>query len=112
MRFMIGYQMLPDDALLDLVLERREAVSEVYFAWPGFASGRGSSGRGDSLLTNELQNKLLSDLQRLSRGGIACNLLLNGHCYGRESLARVFYEKIGGGVDYLRTHIILSSITT
>lgn len=32
MRFMIGYQMLPDDALLDLVLERREAVSEVYFA--------------------------------------------------------------------------------
>ena len=112
MRFMIGYQMLPDDALLDLVLERREAVSEVYFAWPGFASGRGSSGRGDSLLTNELQNKLLSDLQRLSRGGIACNLLLNGHCYGRESLARVFYEKIGGVVDYLRTHIILSSITT
>lgn len=41
MRFMIGYQMLPDDALLDLVLERREAVSEVYFAWPGFASRPG-----------------------------------------------------------------------
>lgn len=112
MRFMIGYQMLPDDALLDLVLARREKVAEIYFAWPGLASGRGSAGRGDSLLTSELQNKLIADLQRLSRGGIACNLLLNGHCYGRESLARTFFEEIGGVIDFLHAKIFLSSITT
>ena len=101
MRFMIGYQMTADNRFLSLMLRNKEKIGEVYFAWPDIPSGRGTmkSGKSDSLYA--IQEKLLSDLKLLSDAGIALNLLLNGHCYGRYSQARCFFEKIGDTVDFL-----------
>ena len=112
MRFMIGYQMTADNRFLSLMLRNKEKIGEVYFAWPDIPSGRGTmkSGKSDSLYA--IQEKLLSDLKLLSDAGIALNLLLNGHCYGRYSQARCFCEKIGDTVDFLASGFLLTSITT
>lgn len=112
MRFMIGYQMTGDDRFLDLLLRNREKIGEVYFAWPDIPSGRGTMKSGNSLNLCEIQKKLLSDLKLLSDAGIALNLLLNGHCYGRYSQARCFFEKIGNTIDFLASDFLLTSITT
>ena len=112
MRFMIGYPMHPGEDFLPFLLKHGESIHDVYFSWPGTASGRGSAGEDNPLLENEMQNRLLDTLRTLRKAGITCALLLNGNCYGRESLARVFFEKIGSLIDFLKTEMLLSSITT
>ena len=112
MRFMAGYPVQTGENFIPFILKHKNRIQEVYFSWPGITSGRGSAGYGNPLMENEMQNTLLTGLSRLRSEGVASCLLLNGHCYGRESLARVFFEKIGNLIDFLKTETVLSSITT
>lgn len=111
MKYSVGYR-LADASFLDEVIACREHISEVYFAWGDFASGRGSTLRAEGLTSWEAQAAQCADLQRLSDAGIALNLLLNATCYGRDSQSRAFFEKIGDAVDYIRSHYGLASVTT
>ena len=51
MKFLIGYQNRADRSLIDAVRKHRGRISEVYFPWWDFTSGRGrvkaSGGRGN-----------------------------------------------------------------
>ena len=93
MRFMAGYPVQTGENFIPFILKHKNRIQEVYFSWPGITSGRGSAGYGNPLMENEMQNTLLTGLSRLRSEGVASCLLLNGHCYGRESLARVFLRK-------------------
>ncbi len=106
MRFSVGYR--ADPVFREAVLSHPGVVTEVYFAWPGIASGR--TGQGGSAVGREAS--LLSDLRVYASRGLSLNLLLNGNCYGRQSLSRSFHSQVGEVLEYLRAEVGVSSVTT
>lgn len=113
MKFSIGYQLRKDDLFITAVLENARQLSEVYFALPQFANGRGTAWCKAAFCTAaEQQNKQLSDLDRLKNAGLKTNLLLNGNCYGEKTLAADFYDDIGNAVQLLQTTLGLNAVTT
>ena len=112
MKYMIGYGIQSAERFIDEIINHKDRISEVYFSWGDFPNGR-SNALGNSELTYiSAMEKQMSDLRRMSENGLKFNLLLNGNCYGRQSLSRAFFEKIGETTDYILTSYGLSSITT
>ncbi len=112
MKFMPGYQIMPDDAFVDEIIKNKEHIHEVYFAWGDIANGRNNQLVKMGFMPHEAQNKQIADLNRLSKNGIKLNLLLNGNCYGKDSQSRAFFNKIGDTMDYIQSEFGLNSITT
>ncbi len=111
MQFSIGYQMREDDMFLSEIISAKENIYEVYFSWGDFQSGR-TRITDLTLSPKDATKKQEQDLLVLNEAGLSFNLLLNGNCYGGESLARSFYEKIGDTVWMLMDNIRLASVTT
>ena len=111
MKFTVGLQ-YTNDAFLDCILEAREHISEVYFAWGDFPNGRSNQLQNTNFTPWELQNRQMEVLQKLSQNGIGLNLLFNANCYGAESQSRAFFNKIGQTVDYISSAYGLKSVTT
>ena len=84
----------------------------MYFSWGSFPNGRAPDTACGTLTEWEAYKKMTDDLCRLNGEGLKFNLLFNGNCYGRESLAQSFYNKIGDTVDYILNSFNLSSVTT
>ena len=108
MKFSVGYQLKEDFSLIDTILENKENISEVYFSFGDFPNGRSNLTQNGFLYENV--NKQIEDLSRLEN--MPLNLLLNGNCYGKNALARSFYNKIGDTVDYLLNKFNLQCVTT
>jgi len=104
MRFHIGYQ--NEQQFKKFILDHSDQLSELYFPWETFTTGRGVSN------SRELQEKMESDLAEFSRAGIDLCLLLNGNCYGSASLSRSFFQRLGDTVDHIREKFNLRSVTT
>jgi len=111
MKFNVGYQLTEDDRLVDKIIACRDSVYEVYFSFGDFPNGRNNQLRSEIFSPYEAQEKQLSDLVRLSSAGLRFNLLFNGNCYGKDSLSRAFFGKIGDTTDYLSSKIGLNSVT-
>lgn len=111
MKFTVGLQ-YTNDAFLDCILEAREHISEVYFAWGDFPNGRSNQLQNAHFTPWELQNRQMEVLQKLSQNGIGLNLLFNANCYGAESQSRAFFNKIGQTVDFISSAYGLKSVTT
>ena len=112
MNLIVGYQTQPDDRLVKAIVAHRDAVGEVYFAWPGIANGRNTVALREGMTEWEQLERQIADLEALSAAGLRFNLLLNGNCYGRASLSRAFYTKIGDLTDWIEARFGLASITT
>lgn len=112
MKFFVGYQIRQDRRFLDSILACKESISEVYFSWPGIANGRSTVNEKYGISAWDAEKIQRDELKELSSEGIGMNLLLNGNCYGGDSLSRAFYTKIGDLVDFLRCEYNLTSITT
>ena len=104
MKFQVGYQ--DNRAFIEYLLKHRGNVSEVYFPWGDFPTGRG-------IISPESARRNLSDdLKRFAGAGIRLCLLLNGNCCGRQSLARSFFQHLGDTVDYLTGEYSVAGVTT
>ncbi len=104
MKFQVGYQ--DNRRLVEYLLRHADKVSEVYFPWGDFTTGRG-------VISDDSSRKYLtSDLQSFATSGIRLTLLLNGNCYGHRALARSFYQKLGDTVDHLSETYQLAGVTT
>ncbi len=112
MKFMVGYQHMADSSLIDAMLQFHEDIYEVYFSWSDIPNGRGLSIEALRLSPFEFQNRQLFELGILSKNRIRLNLLLNGNCYGAQSLSRAFFSKTGNVIEYLSERINLQSVTT
>ncbi len=112
MKFMPGYQITEDDAFVSELVRQKEHIYEVYFSFGDMPNGRNSQIQSETLLPWEAQAKQLSDLETLSKNGLALNLLLNGNCYGKDSQSRNFFCRIGDTVDFIAEKFGLSSVTT
>ena len=112
MKYMPGYQITPDHEFVDEILRQKEHIHEVYFAWGDIANGRNNQLVHEIYTPWEAQEKQIADLHRLSDGGIALNLLLNGNCYGADSQSRAFFNKLGDTIEYIAVNFGLRSVTT
>lgn len=111
LKYMVGLPCAKPD-FTDCIIEYRDQISEVYFSWGDFANGRSSQLEKEGYTPWELQQMQIEALSRLSKEGIAFNLLFNGNCYGRDSQSRAFFQKIGMTVDYICSEFGLRSVTT
>lgn len=111
MLFSVGYQLRTDDGLIDAVLNNKNKIRELYFAWEDFPNGRNTFLKGD-LSLYEARQKQAEDFKRLKDADIAFNALFNGNCYGKYAQSRTFFCKIGDAADYLKENYGLSSVTT
>lgn len=110
MKYTVGLQ-YTRDSFIDCIIENKEHISAVYFAWGDFPNGRSSQLMNEELRPWELQAKQVQVLSRLSEHRIPFNLLFNANCYGRDSQSRAFFHKIGETVDYIQDHFGLKSVT-
>lgn len=104
MKFQVGYQ--DDRALVEYLLKHSEKVSEVYFPWGDFTTGRGI------IPSETVKRNLAADLRKFAEAGIRLCLLLNGNCYGRHALARSFFQHLGDTVDFLTGEYSVAGVTT
>ncbi len=112
MRYMVGYQLQEDEALIRELIRQKDKIHEVYFAWADMASGRGSTVHHSRLMPYEAAALQMQQLEKLAGHGIGMNLLLNANCYGASSLSRTFFMQTGDLIDVLSEKIGLSSVTT
>ena len=108
----VGYQLRRDERFIQSILDHRDRVREVYFSWPGIANGRNTLPLLSEFTEWEALERQRTELFELHRAGLRMNLLLNGNCYGAESLSRSLYTRIGDLVDWLGGNLGLSSVTT
>ncbi len=113
MKFSIGYQ-LPDeyDSITSIATDYVEHIEEVYFAWPGAASGRTPLGILEQNNMEYVKGILEEELRTLKNLGIKLVLLYNSNCYGDKSISIAFQNEIKGLVGYLDSRFGLDTITT
>ena len=104
MKFQVGYQ--DNRSLAEYLLKHNEKVSEVYFPWGDFTTGRGV------IPSETVKRDLEADLRKFADAGIRLCLLLNGNCYGRQTLARSFFQHLGDTVDFLTGEYSVAGVTT
>ncbi len=111
MKFTVGLQ-YTNDSFLSCVLENKEHIHEVYFAWGDFPNGRSNQLQNEHFTPWELQIRQMEILKLLSENGLKLNLLFNANCYGKDSQSRAFFNKIGQTMDFIQSSYGLYSVTT
>ena len=104
--------MCENDDFISAIIKYKQKIEEVYFSWGDFANGRNMQIQQTGFTPWEAQERQIADLQSLCDAGIKFNLLFNGNCYGKDSLSRSFYNKIGDTVEYISEKFTLTSVTT
>ncbi len=102
MKFAIGYQQ-PDngEAFSSIVADYRDDLAEVFFPWPGLASGRTALGRRHGAVDWGAQAELEADLREVREMGLKLDLLFNANCYGGNAVSNKFEQEIGSLIDYM-----------
>lgn len=105
MKFSIGYQLREKDeeTFLSIVEKYKDSIAEVYFPWIDIPSGRGSLVDSEGYIDWDAQNTMVSELQFIKVMGIKLDLLLNGNCYGADSISESLYNKIVSVLEYLES---------
>ena len=111
LKYSVGYQILRDNMFIDEIINCKDYIEEVYFSWGDFPNGRNLQTQ-QTVTPWEATEKQISDLKNLNENGISFNLLFNGNCYGKDSLSRHLFNKIGDTIDCIKETFNLSSVTT
>ena len=103
MKFSVGYQLRERDeeTFLSIVKSYKERIAEVYFPWIDIPSGRGSLTNNGGYIDWSAQSILVSELRAIKEMGIKLDLLLNGNCYGADSMSESLSNKILSVLEYL-----------
>jgi len=112
MRFSVGYQLFKNYDFIEDIIRYKNNISEVYLSWGDFPSGRNIQVSRYDMTPWEAQAKQISDLDMIGKENIPLNLLFNAMCYGKDSLSRAFFNKIGDTIDYMGQKYNLKSVTT
>ena len=112
MNFNVGYQLREDDRFLETLVRYKDRVSEVYFSRGSMPNGRHSALRHAVYAPWEAAAKTDGELAYLASEGFQFNLLLNGACYGGESLSKKFFTEVLNTVDEVGEKFGLTSVTT
>lgn len=113
MKFAVGYQQTDTgEPFSNIVRDYREAIAEVYFPWPGCASGRAALGRIDGAADWSAQAQLERELAEIRAMGVSLDLLFNANCYGPRAISSSFRNEIVSILSYLDGTGLLPEIVT
>ena len=113
MKFAVGYQQTDTgEPFRGIVRDYRDAIAEVYFPWPGCASGRASLGCISGAVDWSAQAELERDLAEIRGMGIKLDLLFNANCYGGYAISSRFRNEIVSILSYLESRGLLPEIIT
>lgn len=102
MRFAVEYQQATEGEMFaDVVKDYAMDIAEVYFAWPGQASGRNALGSARGSHNWDAQNLLEDDLQNFKRQGIKFDLLFNANYYGGRAVSQHLENEVISILEYL-----------
>lgn len=115
LRFSVGYQVSErgEESFVDLVEPFANDIAEVFFAWPGHASGRSPVGVQDGRVGPDAFERFEEDLRRLRLLGVRLDLLFNANCYGGDAMSVALEQEVvrilrhleerAGGADVVTT---------
>lgn len=106
LKLSVGYPCRTNLSFFDSVAPYLDKIGEVYFGWPGFASGRTAAAMSDD------QSHLQKDLSRFAEAGIRLNLLLNGNCHGADAVSGQLAENVQQTLSDLTDRYTLHTVTT
>ena len=113
MKFAVGYQQTDTgEPFSAIVRDYRESIAEVYFPWPGSASGRAALGRIDGAADWSAQARLEEELAEIRSLNVRLDLLFNANCYGGEAISSAFRNRIVSILAYLNGKGVLPEIVT
>lgn len=111
MQFSVGYSPVRNE-LIPAIEKNISHISEVYFSFGGFSSGRNMLALNTNLSESELMNRQQEDLDRIASLGVKLNILFNGNCYGEKAQSRELFNKIWDTLKYCNDRYSLSDVTT
>ncbi len=115
MKFHVGYQTSEpgEETFPELLYPFREQIAEVFFAWPGHASGRSPIAVRDGKLDRDAFGRFEEDLVNLRALGFKLDLLFNANCYGGDAMSEDLRKEVlavlrrldgtAGGADVVTT---------
>ena len=107
--FSVGYKVMSGepDYFSDIVSDCRNHIQEVYFAWPGTASGRAPLEKDE-----ETVRQMTGELTYIKSMGVKLNLLMNASCYGKDAVSEAFCAGIRELINRLHGELDIDAITT
>ncbi len=111
----VGYTVPADGQIpfVDLVSRYRDAIGEVYFAFPGISSGRSPLGQEAAYSDYNALNILMDDLYALTKMGVDRNLLFNASCGGADCMSLQHEREVLSILEFLfENGVGPTSITT
>ena len=102
-KYSVGFQLHRpgQEPFSQTVSAYRDSISEVFFAWPEMASGRGDLATHCDITVREIQQRLVQELKEIKKMGIKLDLLLNANCYGADSLSEKLAKQVCTTIEYL-----------
>lgn len=101
-RFAVGYQQQAEGEIFaDIIKDYAEDIVEVYFAWPGQASGRNALGASRGSRDWDAQYLLEEDLRNFKQQGIKLDLLFNANCYGGRAVSQSLENEVLSILEHL-----------
>lgn len=103
MKFAVGFQLydLGEEPFSEIVRTYREHISEVFFAWQDFPSGRSGIATRHGYTDWTAQARAEEELKKIKDMGIKLDVLFNGNCYGEYALS----EKLANTVISILRHL-------
>ncbi len=109
MRFAAGFQYRSQGELFsEMIADYRPCLDEIYFSYPGFASGRPNYGASIPDAVEQIEY----ELHTIRKMGLKLDLLLNGNCYGDWAISERFFNEIAQLLERLDSVSLLPEIVT
>lgn len=88
-------------SFVDIVRRYRESIGEVYFAFPGIASGRSPLGSETGFTDFDALAILTEELSQVTKLGVKLHLLFNASCNGADALSIAHQNQVYSVMNYL-----------
>lgn len=112
MKFAVGYRPFQGRSFVEHLGPALEHVAELYFAWPGMASGRSPVGVMRGYRDHDAQAILETDLRCCHAAGISLDLLLNSNCYGEYAISEHLQNQVRGVIEHLQARVAPIAVVT
>ena len=107
MKFSVGFQLCEngEEPFSNIVRTYKEHISEVFFAWQDFATGRSAVATRHGYTDWSNQARLEEELRAIKAMGIKLDLLFNGNCYGEYAISQKLANSVISVIEYLENAV-------
>jgi collagenase-like PrtC family protease len=112
LKFAVGYRPINESTFFDHVGTTLEHIAELYFPWPGMATGRAAIGTAQGYGYYHMLPRLEKDLRLFHEAGVSLDLLFNSNCYGEYAISRHLENEVCSILDHLFEHVVPVDVIT